>query len=247
MTHGTISRRGVMTGLAAGGAVLAVGGPLMGAETDPLAFRFTGFTSKQARGPSLAIASYQVTLLGAGLSEEAQRALADAAHADLMEQLATAGFEPLPTAQVYSAIRAGGARQIADNREEGAGGAYRGVAAWEVPMIAGVHTPLPDGDGAFGTLAPAAQMLDALLISPSLVIALEGTPPHATVTAASRVVLMTPYGGGQSATGGAMTLERDHPLSAMGLPEERLREACAAFNSALVSELTAARSAAPLP
>jgi hypothetical protein len=218
---------------------------MMRAEPDPLGFCFTGFTSQQARGPSLAVAAYQVTVLGAGMSEAAQRALADGAYADQVAQLAAAGFEPLPTAQVYSAIRAGGARQLADNREQGSGDAYLAVGAGDVPMIAGVHTPLPGGDGEFGRLAPAAQMLDALLISPSLVITLAGTPPQATVTAASRVVLMTSFDGGIAATGGAMMLERDHSLSPDAAPEVRLREACAAFNSALVTHLIAARAAPP--
>jgi hypothetical protein len=236
-----------MTGLAAGGAAMAVGGPLLGTEADPLAFRFAGFTSRQAQGPSLAIAAYQLTVRGtaAGLGEASIRALADGAYADLMGQLAIAGFEPLPTAQVHAAIRAGGSRQILENREEGPAGAYLAVGARAAPMIAGLHTPLPQGDGQFAGLGAATQKLDALLIAPSLVIALNGAAPGTTVTAASQVVLMTPFGGGTSATGGAMRLERDHRLGPSGMPEERLREACAAFNRALVTELAAAQAARP--
>ncbi len=228
---------------------MAVGGPLLGTEGDPLAFRFAGFTSRQAQGPSLAIAAYQLTALGAatGLGEAVIRALADGAYADLIAQLATAGFDPLPTAPVHAAIRTGPARHVPGNREEGPAGAYFAVGAREAPMIARLHTPLPRGDGQFAGLGAATQELDALLIAPSLVIALNSAAPGAAITAASQVVLMTPFGGGTSATGGAMRLERDHRLVPVGTPEERLREAFAAFNRALVTELAAARAAPPLP
>ncbi len=282
MAEGGFSRRGLMRGVAAGGVSLAAGVPLPLAGEPAFDFRFTDFTSWQARAPALGIASYQLTFVTArvcshqvvslaGVGEEIMRAVTQEAYADCMLRLGAEGFAPLPPATLQLAMLSGGTCAVPGNREEryieARGSARFGTLAFgaaEAPLLAGLNTPLPRGDGQFAQIIAAAQALDALLIAPSLVIDFDAEPAFA-VSQASRVILMTPFDGGRSATTGGMWLDREHRIAAPfarlsdggggGARESQsltvdpaawqavVRTACEAFNTALVRELVTARAA----
>jgi hypothetical protein len=242
--HG-LTRRGMIGGLAAGGAGLALVAARKTGLESPTRLRFTGYTQHQAWAPAIGIASYRLSFLGSppGLSDPDWRALADAAHADCLRRLDEAGLAPLPAARLRPAIRQGGSRLVPGNRSTGVLGAgrqaYVALGAREAPLLRDIDSPAINPLRPFAGLAGASAALGALLIVPAPVIAWSKGTPGFTLTAASRVLLMTPFEGGGSTVGGMMLLADPH----RGADQRMLAASLAAFNAALVRELAAARVA----
>ena len=133
----TVSRRAMLAGFSAGCAAIALEIPLLAQAGGAFPFKFAGFTKQNLQGPSIALASYQLTFFTAhqstavsdvavrsrltatlaGIDEADMRALIEEAYADLKAKLSAAGLALLPADQVKAAVTAAGGRFAPDNRD----------------------------------------------------------------------------------------------------------------------------------
>ena len=223
---------------------------LQGPNIGIASYQVTFFTAHQSTAVSDVAVRSRLTATLAGVDEADMRALTEEAHADLKDRLAAAGLSLLPSDQVRAAVTAGGARVAPENRDlKGIGAgitigksvrkAYAAFGAAEAPLIEGLNSPVPGnslgvlgGIGKLNQLSGATKQLNALLLSPSLVIdfadsnaktgsdflgrktAMTSSDVAFTVVSSSKVNLMTPFSGGKFTSPGALALTKDYKLPA---------------------------------
>lgn len=209
-------------------------------------YQLTFFTAHQSTAVSDVTVRSRLTATLAGVSEQQMRSLTEEAYADFKSQLAAAGFTPLPASEVQAAVVASGSKQAPDNREikgissgitigKSIRKAYAAFGAAEAPMIDGQHSATPPGAGgilsSFGAankLGDATKKLNAVMLSPSLVIdfadsdakngrdflgrkrAMTSSDIGFTIASTSRVGLSTAMNNGRAVTPGNMLLSKDY-------------------------------------